>query len=136
MNKVGFCLLLSFTAPLVIAADHEQVNRALVFHASFDRGLKAERGGGDKQLYWAPKMAFPPEAKAGLPPNDVVALETSGGVNGGCLRFKKKAAEMIFFKAPGNMPYAKTNWNGTVSFWLSLTPDEDLEPGYTDPIQI
>ena len=28
------------------------------------------------------------------------------------------------------------DWSGTASFWLSLTPGEDLEPGYCDPIQI
>lgn len=43
---------------------------------------------------------------------------------------------MVFFQAKGNMPYNKTNWSGTVSFWLKLTPDEDLAPGFTDPIQI
>ena len=34
------------------------------------------------------------------------------------------------------MPYAEKDWSGTVSAWLRVTPDEDLEPGYTDPIQI
>ena len=34
------------------------------------------------------------------------------------------------------MPYAKTNWSGSVSCWLKLNPEQDLEPGYCDPIQI
>lgn len=135
MIKVGaFLLMLAAGAN---AAEKSSFKDALVFYASFDQSLNAERGGGDKQLYWAPKMAFPPEAKPALPPNNVVVHETSGGVNGGgCLRFTKKAPEMVFFRAPGNIPYSKSDWSGTVSFWLSLTPDEDLEPGYTDPIQI
>ena len=28
------------------------------------------------------------------------------------------------------------SWNATVSVWLRLNPDEDLEPGYCDPVQI
>lgn len=43
---------------------------------------------------------------------------------------------MVFFKAAGNSGYKPAQWSGTVSFWLRLTPDEDLAPGYTDPIQI
>ena len=31
---------------------------------------------------------------------------------------------------------APKDWSGTVSFWLRLDPDKDLEPGYADPIQI
>ena len=108
---------------------------ALVFHASFDAGVDAEKAGGDRRLYSAPKMAFPPQASAGLPVSGVVTRKASGGVSGGYLRFEKKSPEIVFYQAKGNMPY-RTNWSGTVSFWLRLTPDEDLAPGFTDPIQI
>jgi len=114
----------------------------LVFHASFDSGLEADIGGGDRKLYWAPKMEVPAKNSAvGLPTSGVVTHQKEGGVRqggvrGGYLKFEKKAPEMVFFQAKGNMPYNKTNWSGTVSFWLRLTPDEDLEPGFTDPIQI
>ena len=110
--------------------------KGLVFRASFDNGLDADVAAGDKALYWAPKVEFPPKAAAGLPPSGVITHERTGGVSGGYLRFNKKAGEMVFFKAKENMPYKKENWNGTVSLWLKLTPDEDLAPGYTDPIQI
>ncbi len=109
---------------------------ALVFHASFDKVLDAEKAGGDAKLYWAPKYGFPPKAEAGLPASKVVTHEKEGGIKGGYLRFQKKADEMVFFQAKGNMPYNTSNWSGTVSFWLKLTPDEDLAPGFTDPIQI
>lgn len=111
-------------------------SQGLVFHASFDRGLDAEVAPGDPKLYWAPKIEFPAKSALGLPPSGVITHERTGGVAGGYLRFQKKAGEMVFFQARDNMPYNKTNWNGTVSFWLKLTPDEDLEPSYTDPIQI
>jgi hypothetical protein len=108
-----------------------------VFHASFDRGVDADLAPGDPKLYSAPKMEVPPKTTArGLPSNGVVTHEKQGGVTGGYLKFQKKAPDFVFFMAQENMPYHKTNWSGTVSFWLRLTPDEDLEPGFTDPIQI
>ena len=33
-------------------------------------------------------------------------------------------------------PFEPVNWTGTVSFWLSVDPKTDLEPGFCDPIQI
>ena len=125
--------MVAATCVLSVAA----AENGLVFKASFDRSLDAEVGGGDRKLYWAPKMEVPVKTlAAGLPTSAVVTHEKEGGVRGGYLKFQKKAPEMVFFQAKGNMPYAKTNWSGTVSFWLRLTPDEDLEPGFTDPIQI
>ncbi|MGZ8940282.1 MAG: LamG domain-containing protein [Limisphaerales bacterium] len=108
-----------------------------VFRATFNNGVDADLAGGDKKLYWAPKMEVPPKhSDPGLPLSGVVTHEKAGGVTGGYLKFQKKSPEMVFFQAKDNMPYNKTNWSGTVSFWLKLTPDEDLEPGFTDPIQI
>ncbi len=34
------------------------------------------------------------------------------------------------------MPYSRHRRGGTVSFWLNLSPEKDLEPGFCDPIQI
>jgi hypothetical protein len=130
---VGSCLACVIS---VVAAETDAARKGLVFHASFDRGLDADVAPGDPKLYWAPKIEFPAKATLGLPTNGVVIHERTGGVTGGYLRFQKKAGEMIFFQARKNIPYNQTNWNGTVSFFLKLTPDEDLEPGYTDPIQI
>ena len=42
----------------------------------------------------------------------------------------------MFFRAAGNMPYARSAWDGTVSFWLSVDPERDLQPGFCDPVQI
>ena len=120
----------------VRAAEDDSLRKALVFHASFDRGLDAGVAKGDAKLYWAPKMEFPAKGQAGLPTSGVLTHRKEGGGSGGYLRFEKKAAEMVYFPAKGNMPFNKTNWSGTVSFWLRLTPDEELAPGFTDPIQI
>src|SRR5688500_15861478 len=110
----------------VAAASVSAAEPKPLFRASFDSTLEAEIGAGDRKLYWSPKMEVPPKTSApGLPTSGVITHEISGGVSGGYLKFQKKAPEMIFFHAKGNMPYNKTNWSGTVSFWLKLTPDED-----------
>ena len=43
---------------------------------------------------------------------------------------------MVFFSADRNVAYRDRDWSGTVSFWLKVSPSDDLEPGYCDPIQI
>jgi hypothetical protein len=134
-KESGF--LICLLATLIVAPAHGGSHgEALVFYAPFDKSADAEVGGGDRKIYSAPKIAFPPAGSAGLPTNKFVTLEPAGGVQGGYLRFHKKVPDMVFFFAKGNMPYATNGWSGAVSFWLRLTPDEDLEPGYTDPIQI
>src|SRR5688572_19758825 len=92
----------------VLAADLEE---SLVFRASFDSTLEAEIGAGDRKLYWSHKMEVPPKTSApGLPASAAITHEKAGGVSGGYLMFQKKAPEMVFFHAKGNMPYNKTNW--------------------------
>lgn len=119
----------------VLGAENDSLRKALVFRASFDQALDADIAKGDERLYWAPKVQFPPKGAVGLPASGVVTHRREGGVTGGYLKFEKKAPEIVYFQAKENMPY-RTNWSGTVSFWLRLTPDEDLEPGFADPIQI
>lgn len=114
----------------------EHLRRALTFHASFDRGPEADFALGDRVLYSAPAMVKRDGIKAGLPGNGDVSIVNGEGRFGAGLRFHRKSAGMIFYEAARNVAYRTNGWDGTVSFWLSLTPDEDLEPGYTDPIQI
>lgn len=108
----------------------------LIFYAGFNTGPDAEIARGDKALYWAPSMKVPSEGKAGLPPEGVVTLARGEGKFGDCLKFERKAPQMVFYRAKENFPYDAEGMEGTVSFWLRLTPDEDLAPGFTDPIQI
>jgi hypothetical protein len=65
-----------------------------------------------------------------------VSLAFQQGRYGSALRFDRRIKELVAFKAAGNLPYNDRNWSGSVSFWLRLNPDEDLEPGFCDPIQI
>jgi hypothetical protein len=131
MNPLKTALALSLlAAQAAIAAD---LKSAITFHASFDQSENADFALGDKQFYNAPDMKKP--SLAGLPASASVTRDAKGKFGHG-LRFNKKTAEAMHFKADRNTAYTSNNWSGTVSVWLSLTPDEDLEPGYTDPIQI
>ena len=117
------------------AAQRSSLREALTFHASFDETPDANFAKGDPKIYFLAKGQSDP--KEGLPDSiDHVAHEKGAGRIGDCLRFKTNQAPRIFFKAKDNLVYLKENWQGTFSFWLSTTPDEDLAPGYTDPIQI
>lgn len=109
---------------------------SLIFYAPFDRSIDATFAKGDKTLYHAPKIEFPAQGHPGLPPSRSISLEPGAGKFGDALRFHKKVSEFVYFKAKDNFPYAEKNMQGTVSFWLRLSPDEELEPGFTDPIQI
>lgn len=107
---------------------------ALTFHASFDNGADADFGLGDKRIYTAPSYKNLEAAQAGLH-NPDVSLVPGKGRYGAALEFKAKNTAAIFYPAEKNVDYRQSGWNGTVSFWLNLNPDEDLT-GFADPIQL
>lgn len=72
IHKVFWCAALSLC---VSAAEN-----GLVFRASFNDGLAADVAGGDRHLYWSPKMEVPPKISAvGLPPSGVVTHKKPAG---------------------------------------------------------
>ena len=107
----------------------------LTFHASFDNGVDADWALGDRQIYTAPSYAEQDQAVHGIG-NPSVEVADNVGRFGDALRFTARNRHAIFYKAEDNVAYASENWSGTVSFWLSLDPATDLEPGFCDPIQI
>ena len=116
-------------------ADESALRKALTFHASFDGTPSSDFAKGDGTLW---SMVGKDQATEGLPAaaRDRVDHQEGAGRFGDCLHFKSTEAPRVYFKAEKNFPYETSDWNGSVSFWLRTTPDEDLEPGYTDPIQI
>jgi len=108
---------------------------ALTFHASFDNGVDADFGLGDRQLYTAPSYDEQDEATPGIGNPAVEVVEGAGRV-GNALRFNERNEHAIHYKAQDNVSYASDGWTGTVSFWLSVDPATDLAPGFCDPIQI
>lgn len=108
-----------------------KLSSALTLHASFDKGLDADFSRGDQTCY-VKKGAELHRAEA----NDDAKLLPEAGRFGGALHFTKKSSFQPAFKDAGVLGYNDENWNSTVSVWLRLNPDLDLEPGYCDPIQI
>ncbi|WP_417735610.1 GDSL-type esterase/lipase family protein [Rosistilla oblonga] len=104
---------------------------ALTLHASFDKGLDADFSTGDKICY-VRRSGKLLRAEA----NDDAKLLPEAGRFGGALHFPKKSGFQPTFKDGGVLGYSDDNWSTTVSVWLKLNPDLDLEPGYCDPIQI
>lgn len=121
-------ILLCFALPVVA---QDALKSSLVFHASFDDELNADFSKGSK-------MAMTKQGKELVPcvPNEDVKLVATGGKFGGCLHFPKKGATRPQFSGVNVLGYNDKSWSTTVSVWLRLTPDEDLEPGYCDPVQI
>ncbi len=111
------------------------LGEALTFHASFDKGPDADFALGDARLYTAPSYDESGDAKPGIRGPDVDFVSEQGRF-GAALRFNKKNTHAVFYRAEDHVAYSSDDWSGTISFWLSLDPAEDLEPGFCDPIQI
>ena len=108
---------------------------ALTFYASFDKDVTADFALGDKQMYTVPNRKAVDSAKVGLHKPDITRQDGKGKYGAG-LVFTERSSGNIYYPSEKNINYSKENWNGAVSFWLSLDPAVDLKPGYCDPIQI
>ncbi len=117
----------------VTAAD--SLKEALTFYASFDTGVNADFSVGDSLMYTVANRNALDSSKVGLHKPDISRQEGKGKYGYG-LQFTEKSKGYIYYPSSGNIAYSKENWNGAISFWLSLDPATDLEPGYCDPIQI
>ena len=108
---------------------------ALLFHAGFDNGTDASFGRGDRRLYTAASFREQQNATPGLNSPDA-EITRGGGRFGSALKFTKQNMLAIFYNAENNIAFSKSNWSGTVSFWLSVDMVADLPPRFCDPIQI
>lgn len=107
----------------------------VVFRATFDGSLDARIAAGDSKIYSAPSYKEQAAAKPGIDGTDVRHAKGEGR-SGDALRFVNKNTRAVFYKAQGNLPFDAKNWSGTISFWLQLDPEQDLEPGFCDPMQV
>ena len=137
--RVASVIALLASVTCTPAADGEDaiapLAQALTFHASFDNGPDADFALGNATLYTASSYDEQDEAAAGIGSPDIEIIEGSGRF-GNALEFKKQNTFAVFYRAEDNVAFSGSNWSGTVSLWLSLEPAEDLEPVFTDPIQI
>ena len=106
------------------------LRRGLTFHVPFDAGFDAESSADDPacRVRAGGKMVSPT-------PGPEMRLATDGKF-GACLVFPKKGTVRPEYAASRSLAYGTTDWSATVSVWLRLDPDKDLEPGYCDPVQI
>lgn len=129
---LGCCVLLG--SPLAAqdgsptTAEHRQaLGESLAFHASFDRSLNADFARGDGQARFGAEPATV---------NDDLAISDADGRFGKALHFKRKSSFWPAYRDGGSIGYDAKDWNATISLWLKLDPDKDLEPGYCDPVQV
>ena len=108
---------------------------ALTFHAPFDGHLDAAHASGDPRLYSSKDRRAAATASPGVHP-DHVTLVPGAGRHGDAIRLALKSSPIVFYRGERNVHYAARNWSGTVSVWLSLDPDRELAPGYSDPLII
>lgn len=113
------------------AATKEKLSQALTLHAPFDSQLDADTARGDKTCY----VVSGGETVKAEPVNEV-RIEPDAGRFGGALHFTRKSNFRPFFRDAGTLGYNDEGWTTSVSVWLRLDPDRDLEPGYCDPVQI
>lgn len=123
------------SAQSVEHAMRDTLRTALSFLASFDHGFRADYAHGDPVLYVAPTRLNLGEAMVETGDSNITIAKGQGRY-GDAIQFRTKNTKFVFYRAAVNLGYRQHDWSGTISFWLSLTPDIDLEPGYTDPIQI
>jgi len=118
-----------------LSPDQIFLKEALTFYTSFDNGIDADFAKGDKMIYSVPNRKAIDSARAGIHKPGVSILKGQGRF-GNALDYKERSKGYIYYKSQDNMNYNTENWEGAISFWLSLDPAVDLEPGYCDPIQI
>jgi hypothetical protein len=124
-----------YALALASAAHSADWKNDVVFRATFDGSLDARIAGGDPKIYNASSYKEQAAAKPGINGTDVVQAKGEGR-SGDALRFVKKNTRAVFYKTHGNLPFDPKNWSGTISFWLQLDPEQDLEPGFCDPVQV
>lgn len=112
-----------------------EMKSALSFHASFDDGFDAAFARGDRRIYSAESYKDLSERSPGYWGEDIAIAYEAGQV-GNALQFKVKNTKALFYPAEKNAAFDPAGWSGTISFWLSLDPAVDLEPGFCDPIQV
>ncbi|MEO5601973.1 MAG: LamG-like jellyroll fold domain-containing protein [Cyclobacteriaceae bacterium] len=128
------------TSDFTAQQSNANLSTALTFHVSFDNenGAEADFGKGDRKVYTANFKGGPDQtgvvSKAGL---GTPALTTakSKGKYGAALQFTKANTHSVFYNLENNVDYKQNNFNGSLSLWMSLDPNE-IPGQYCDPVQL
>ncbi|NND09055.1 MAG: LamG domain-containing protein [Saprospiraceae bacterium] len=126
--------ILSVPMILLAQTDLSSLKKSLTFAATFDHNVMANFSQGEDALFMAPAYGELRDPAINQLPTHISRVD--GGKVGQALAFSAKEKSVIFYRAEHNVAYSKGDWSGTVSLWMRVNPEEDLAPGYTDPIQI
>lgn len=130
---LGLTLLAPALLPSGSVAD-DALKSALLFHASFDQGADADFAKGEAALYTAPDRKRDTPVP-GLDTADGIEIAKGEGRFGDALAFRKSSKDLVFYRGKDNLGFREKDWSGSASFWMRVAPDEDLAPGYCDPLQ-
>jgi hypothetical protein len=136
---VGITLMLAAqTAPP--QEPHDDLRKAVMFYASFDEAMKADRGGGAKTL--STRFNHPTEAgkfvfEKGFD-EKVFRIAKDRGISGGALEVVDVLPRngRVYFPAKGNLPFDPKGWGGALSVWCKTDPNKLLKTTFCDPVQI
>ncbi len=112
----------------------ESIRSSITFQATFNTTIDADISKGDKEIRTADSLERQ-KSQRGLH-TEAVEWDKSNGRSGGSLKFKEATKQLVYFRGGKNLPYKAKDFDGTVSFWMRLSPKEDLPKGYVDPLQI
>lgn len=125
------CLAAGLLPVFSFSQDLSALRAALTFHAPFEEGLDAAFSLGEKTAYVKKGKETVPAVL-----NEEVKIAEGEGKFGHALWFPKKGVTRPLYKGAQVLNYNAQSWSTSVSVWLRLDPDKDLEPGYCDPVQI
>lgn len=114
------------------------LSNALTFHASFNHGPDADLGNGDKKIYTGDfkgsrqQNEMATATGLGTPP---LVLAKGKGKHGDALAFTKDNSHVVFYKLEKNIQFREKDFNGSLSLWMSLDPNE-IPDQYCDPVQL
>ena len=110
-----------------------QLQAGMIFHASFDDVTDANLSTGDGWIQTAESL----DRKQVRPQNRIESTRIAKGAGryGDALQFTANSKQVLFYEGQ-ECGYRAEDWSGTVSLWLKLDPDKDLQPGFCDPLQI
>lgn len=131
--KLGICLLHVLVISHSIQAQTPSPAADMLMHASFDDTTDLNLLDKDGWIYTAgsPKRDA---VQAGLNIESVSIAKGQGRYRD-ALKFSAKSDQVLFYQG-SEFGYQAKDWSGSVSLWMKLDPNKDLEPGFCDPIQI
>lgn len=113
------------------------LRHAITFYVSFDTSTDADFGDGDRRLW---SLADDPAEKGKKVvrlgyDQSVIRVVPNGGISGGALEFRGRAADgaFVFFPAGGKLAVRPGGWGGAVSLWFKADLPKISEAGPWDP---